>query len=55
VDVPEGTPIVPKEFIGVDFGVVNLTTDNEGDVYTNTETEKIRQLGSTLHQYLSPF
>jgi transposase len=42
VDVPEGTPIVPTEFIGVDFGVVNLATDNDGDVYTNTETEKVR-------------
>jgi hypothetical protein len=26
----------------VDFGVINLATDNDGDVYTNTETEKVR-------------
>jgi len=32
VDVPEGTEIAPTEFIGVDFGVVNLATDNDGDV-----------------------
>ena len=43
VDLPEGTEIAPTEFIGVDFGVVNLATDNDGDVYTNTETEKARQ------------
>jgi len=33
VDLPEGTQIAPTEFIGVDFGVVNLATDNDGDVY----------------------
>ena len=43
VDVPEGTQIAPTEFIGVDFGVVNLATDNDGAVYANTETEKVRQ------------
>jgi putative transposase len=43
VEAPERTEIAPTEFIGVDFGVVNLATDNDGDVYTNTETEKVRQ------------
>src|SRR5262245_59910584 len=43
VDVPEGTQIAPTEFIGVDFGAVNLATDNDGAIYTNTETEKVRQ------------
>jgi len=43
VDVPEGTEMAPTEFIGVDFGVVNLATDNDGAIYTNTETEKVRQ------------
>jgi putative transposase len=43
VDVPESAPLSPQEFIGVDFGVVNLATDSDGDVYTNSETEKVRQ------------
>src|SRR5262249_16668998 len=43
VDAPEGTPIPPKDFIGVDFGVVNLATDSDGAIYTNAETEKVRQ------------
>jgi putative transposase len=30
VDVPEGTLIPPTDFIGVDFGVVNLATDSLG-------------------------
>src|SRR5215471_10411073 len=51
-DVPEGTEIAPTEFIGVDFGVVNLATDNDGDVYTNTETEKVRQKRNKVRRSL---
>src|SRR5262249_38733223 len=32
-----------SRYIGVDFGVVNLATDNDCAIYTNTETEKARQ------------
>ncbi len=52
VDLPEGTRITPTEFIGVDFGAVNLATDNDGDVYTNTETEKVRQKQNKVRRSL---
>jgi putative transposase len=52
VDVPEGTRIALTEFIGVDFGVVNLATDNDGDVYTNNETEKVRQKQNKVRRSL---
>ena len=52
VDLPEGTQIAPTEFIGVDFGVVNLATDNDGDVYTNTGTEKVRQKQNKVRRSL---
>jgi putative transposase len=52
VDVPEGAPMSPKEFIGVDFGVVNLATDSDGDVYTNSETEKVRQKQNKVRRSL---
>src|SRR5215475_2816371 len=52
VDVPEGTEITPTEFVGVDFGVVNLATDNDGDVYINTETEKVRQKQNKVRRSL---
>jgi putative transposase len=52
VDVPEGAQIASTEFIGVDFGVVNLATDNDGDVYTNTETEKVRQKQNKVRRSL---
>jgi len=52
VDVPEGTQITPTEFIGVDFGAVNLATDNDGGIYTNTETEKVRQKQNKVRRSL---
>ena len=52
MDLPEGSQIAPTEFIGVDFGVVNLATDNDGDVYTNTETEKVRQKQNKVRRSL---
>jgi putative transposase len=42
-DVPDKTPIPATEFIGVDFGVVNIATDSGGGIHTNAETEKVRQ------------
>jgi putative transposase len=42
-DVPDKTPIPATEFIGVDFGVVNIATDSDGEIHTNDETEKVRQ------------
>src|SRR5262245_30758484 len=49
---PEGTETAPTEFIGMDFGVVNLATDNEGDVYTNSETEEVRQKRNKVRRSL---
>jgi len=53
IDVPEGTLIPSTDFIGVDFGVVNLATDNDGEIYTNTETEKVRQKQNKVRRSLS--
>jgi len=52
VDVPEGTEMAPTDFIGVDFGVVNLATDNDGAVYSNTETEKVRKKRNKVRRSL---
>jgi putative transposase len=43
VEVPEGAPTPTTDFIGVDFGVVNIATDSDGEIHTNDETEKVRQ------------
>jgi putative transposase len=52
VDVAEAAPIPPKDFIGVDFGVINLATDSDGDVYTNIETEQVRQKRNKVRRSL---
>jgi putative transposase len=52
VDVPGGAPIPSTGFIGVDFGVVNLATDSDGEVYTNSETEKARQKQNKVRRSL---
>jgi predicted transposase len=39
-DVPDKTPVPANEFIGVDFGVVNIATDSEGEIHTNDEMSK---------------
>jgi putative transposase len=43
VDVPEEAPIEPKDFIGVDLGIVNLATDSDGNVYSGEAVEKVRR------------
>lgn len=47
VDVPEGTPIPPSDFIGVDLGVVNIAVDSDGNVHQSEaiEQKRIASLG----------
>lgn len=42
VDVPEGTPIPPKDFLGVDMGVTNIVVDSDGTVHQAEPVEKKR-------------
>lgn len=43
VDVPDGIPIEPSGFIGVDLGVVNLATDSDGETFKGDDIEKVRR------------
>lgn len=42
VDVPDGAPIEPKEWLGVDLGIRNLATDSDGEVHSGAGVEKVR-------------
>jgi len=33
VDVPDGTPVPPSDFIGVDLGVTNIAVDSDGSIH----------------------
>lgn len=41
-DVPEDAPIDPKDFLGVDMGVVNIATDSDGNNYSCQTVERVR-------------
>lgn len=35
VDVPDGTPVPPSDFIGVDMGVENIAVDSDGEMHSS--------------------
>jgi IS605 OrfB family transposase len=43
IDTPEEPPTDPTHFLGVDLGIVNLATDSDGNSYTGTPVEVMRQ------------
>jgi IS605 OrfB family transposase len=43
VDVPEDAPIEPKDFLGVDLGIVNLAADSDGTTYSGEDVERVRR------------
>src|SRR5262247_790199 len=43
VEAPEVEPIASTDFIGVDFGVVNLAVDSDGETHMGDEVERTRQ------------
>jgi IS605 OrfB family transposase len=52
VDLPTD-PIPPTDtFIGVDMGVVNIAADSDGNIYTNAETESVRQKNNKVRRSL---
>jgi putative transposase len=47
VEMPEGAPIEPTDFLGVDLGIVNIAVDSDGTVHTGEAVEKIRRKHQT--------
>jgi predicted transposase len=43
VEAPEVAPARSTNFIGVDFGVVNLAVDSDGETHTGDDVERTRQ------------
>ena len=42
VDAPDGMPVPPSDFIGVDLGVVNIAVDSDGKVHSSDKIEAKR-------------
>jgi IS605 OrfB family transposase len=43
VDVPDGPPLDPEDFIGVDLGIANIATDSDGKRHPGDHVEKVRR------------
>jgi IS605 OrfB family transposase len=43
VDVPEAAPIPATDFMGVDFGVVNIATTEDGENFSGEEIDRTRR------------
>jgi putative transposase len=50
VDVPEAAPIPVTDFIGVDLGVKNLATTDDGETFSGDDVEKCRQKYQKIRQ-----
>lgn len=42
VEVPDGAPLAPQDFLGVDLGIRNLATDSDGERHTGDAVESLR-------------
>ncbi len=53
ITVPDGTPIDPVDFVGVDLGIINLATDSNGEHYAGADVEKVRKKHNRQRRGLS--
>jgi putative transposase len=52
VTLPDSTPTPSTDFLGVDFGVVKLATDSEGESFSGAGVERLRQKRQTQRNKL---
>ena len=54
VDVPDGSPVDPEGWLGVDLGIRNLAVDSDGDAHSGADVEATRQRHQRLRNMLQP-
>ncbi len=52
VEVPEGSPVDPEGWLGVDLGIRNLATDSDGEHHSGAKVEAARQRYASLRHRL---
>src|SRR5215213_4094347 len=52
VTLPDGAKTPATDFIGVDFGITNIATTSDGEVFSGAEVERVRQRNHALRQTL---
>lgn len=43
IQLPDGAPIEPDDFLGVDMGIANIATDSDGRTYSGAAIERVRR------------
>ena len=54
VDVPDGSPVDPEGWLGVDLGIRNLAVDSDGEAHSGEIVEAVRQRHQRLRNMLQP-
>jgi putative transposase len=54
VEVPDGSPIDPEGWLGVDLGIRNLAVDSDGETHSGAAVEATRQRHQRLRNMLQP-
>ncbi len=52
ISVPDAIPGAPEEFLGVDMGIVNLSTDSDGETFSGEAVDRVREKLHTLKKAL---
>jgi IS605 OrfB family transposase len=52
VDAPEASPDDPIGTLGVDLGVINLAVDSDGEFYSGSDVDKVREKTDTIKAIL---
>jgi IS605 OrfB family transposase len=50
IDIPEQPPVDVKDFVGVDLGIVNIATTNDGKTFTGEPVDKSRKRNARARQ-----
>jgi IS605 OrfB family transposase len=54
VEVPDGSPVDPEGWLGVDLGIRNLAVDSDGEAHSGAAVEAVRQRHQRLRNILQP-
>lgn len=54
VELPDGAPIDPEDWLGVDLGIRNLAVDSDGERHSGVGVETVRQRMQRLRTVLQP-
>jgi len=52
IELPDGTPLEPKGYLGVDKGIVAIATTSDGVTFSGSRIDAVRERTATLRQAL---